>query len=197
MDAAGDIFIADSGNNVVREVKDGVITTVAGNYNDGNGGYSGDGGPAISGLLSGPVAVAVDPAGNLFIADSGNCVVREVLAAAGTITPVAGNGTAGYSGDGGAATNAELCLPYGLAVDAAGNLIIGDTFNSVIREVGSVAAVNTTLSVASSTDDPAYGQSVTFTATVNPPYLGGNHTSGTVTFYDNGNFLGSASVISG
>ena len=84
-----------------------------------------------------PSGVAVDAAGDLFIADSGNNVVREVNARPAIITTVAGNGTAGYSGDGGPATAAELNDPDGVAVDSAGDLFIADSGNNVIREVDS------------------------------------------------------------
>ena len=134
VDAAGDLFIADTGNNVIREVvkATGDIITVAGN---GTAGYSGDGGPATAAELNGPNGVAVDSAGDLFIADANNNVIREVVKATGDIITVAGNGTAGYSGDGGPATAAELNDPIGVAVDSAGDLFIADTDNNVIREV--------------------------------------------------------------
>ncbi len=132
VDAHGDLFIADSGNNVIREVTpNGIITTVAGT---GTAGYSGDGGAATAAELNDPTGVAVDASGDMFIADSGNNVIREVTPS-GIITTVAGNGTAGYSGDGGAATSAELNDPTGVAVDLSGNLFIADSANNVIREV--------------------------------------------------------------
>jgi len=109
----------------------GIITTVAGN---GTAGYSGDGGAATIAELSNPYSVAVDASGNLFIADESNQRIREV-GTNGFITTVAGNGTPGYSGDGGAATNAELRSPWGVAVDASGNLFIADTDNQRIRRV--------------------------------------------------------------
>jgi hypothetical protein len=130
VDAAGDLFIADTVNNVIREVRAGIITTVAGN---GVGGYSGDGGAATAAELFRPSGVAVDAAGDLFIADGLNNVIREVRA--GIITTVAGNDSPGYSGDGGAATAAQLADPAGVAVDAAGDLFIADYNNNVIREV--------------------------------------------------------------
>jgi hypothetical protein len=117
----------------------GIITTVAGN---GMGGYSGDGGPASSAELSGPVGVAVDASGKLFIADTDNNVIRQV-GTNGIITTVAGNGTAGYSGDGGAATNAELSGPFGAAVDASGKLFIADAYNNAIRQVGTNGIITT------------------------------------------------------
>ena len=106
--------------------------TAAGN---GTVGYSGDNGPATAAELNDPVGVAVDAAGDLFIADTDNNVIREVVKATGDIITVAGNGTAGYSGDNGPATAAELDDPAGVAVDAAGDLFIADTDNNVIREV--------------------------------------------------------------
>jgi hypothetical protein len=138
VDAAGNLFIADMDNNVIREVPagSGIPTTVAGN---GTFGYSGDGGLATSAELAFPSGVAVDAAGDLFIADLGNNVIREVPAGTGIITTVAGNGTFGYSGDGGSATSAELNFPTGLAVDATGNLFIADNSNNVIREVRGLA----------------------------------------------------------
>jgi uncharacterized protein (TIGR03437 family) len=108
-----------------------VITTVAGT---GTNGYSGDGGPASSAALGGPAGIALDSAGNLYIADAYNYRVRKV-SANGVITTVAGNGTAGYSGDNGPATSAQLRSIYGVAVDSAGNLYIADTDNNRIREV--------------------------------------------------------------
>ncbi len=130
VDTAGNLYIADSGNHVIRKVApNGIITTVAGN---GISGYSGDGGLAAGAQLSDPVGVAVDAAGNLYIADDYSDVIRKV-AANGIITTVAGNGTGGYSGDGGSATSARLNEPHGLAVDAAGNVYIADTANNVIR----------------------------------------------------------------
>jgi len=130
-DAFGNLFIADSANNVIRKVTPaGIVTTVAGN---GNGGYTGDNGPATSASLLFPEGVAIDASGNLFIADTYNSVIREV--SNGTITTVAGNGVAGYSGDHGPATGAKLSYPAGLAVDASGNLLIADSDNHAIRKV--------------------------------------------------------------
>ena len=149
--ARGDLFIPDPGNNVVREVtpgpdgllSDGIITTVAG---DGTQGYSGDGGPATLAELSQPDSVAVDAAGDLFIADAGNNVVREVTPA-GVIATVAGDGSAGYGGDGGPATAASMDNPAGVAVDAAGDLFIADENNACVREVtpdGTIHTIATT-----------------------------------------------------
>jgi hypothetical protein len=128
VDTSGNLFIPDSLNGLIRKVSaDGIIATVAG------GGSGGDGGPATNASLSFVSSVAVDIAGNLFIADHGNNRVRKV-STSGIITTVAGNGTSGYLGDGGAATNANLS-PTGIAVDAFGNLLIADQDNSRVRKV--------------------------------------------------------------
>jgi len=130
-DAAGDLYIADSNNHVVREVDTtGKITTVAGNAVQG---FSGDGGAATSASLDTPTGVAVDSNGNLYIADSHNQRIRVV--SSGVISTFAGNGTAGFSGDGGSATQASLSLPTAVAVDSAGNVYIADTDNHRIRKV--------------------------------------------------------------
>jgi hypothetical protein len=140
VDASGNLFIADGGNNRIREVgTNGIITTVAGN---GTRGYSGHGGPATNAELGLPQGVAVDASGNLFIADTYNMRIRKV-GTDGIITTVAGNGTLGYSGDGGAATNAELEYPWGVAVDASGILFIADSSNNRIREVGTDGIITT------------------------------------------------------
>jgi sugar lactone lactonase YvrE len=140
VDAVGNLYVADAGNSRIRKVTPaGTITTVAGN---GQYGYSGDGGPATAASLSYPDGVAVDAAGNLYIADYANNRVRKV-AATGTITTVAGNEQYGYSGDGGPATAASLKLPYGVAVDATGNLYIADTDNWRVRKVTSAGIITT------------------------------------------------------
>jgi uncharacterized protein (TIGR03437 family) len=131
LDSGGNLYIADDSNHRIRKVSStGIITTVA-----GNGGYypSGDNGPATSAQLNFPGGAAVDSAGNLYIADTLNLRIRKV--SNGMITTVAGNGSAGFSGDNGPATSARLGLPWGVAVDSAGNLYIADTYNSRIRRV--------------------------------------------------------------
>ncbi|HXP09099.1 MAG TPA: hypothetical protein VN828_11415, partial [Acidobacteriaceae bacterium] len=143
-DSAGNVFIADWTNNVIRKVAagTGVITTVAGN---GTAGFTGDGSAATSAELRGPTGVAVDNAGNVYIADQANNRVRKVAAATGVITTVAGNGTAGYSGDGGAATSAAMYSPTDLTFDGAGNLYISDNANNRIRKVSIATGVITTV----------------------------------------------------
>jgi sugar lactone lactonase YvrE len=130
-DASGNLFLADANNHVVREVlKTGTITTVAGT---GIEGFSGDGAAATAAQLDTPTGVAIDSSGNLYIADSHNHRIRKV--SGGTITTVAGTGIAGFSGDSGVATAAQLALPSALAVDASGNLYIADTNNHRIRKI--------------------------------------------------------------
>ena len=141
LDAGGDLYIADSANNVVRKLlPDGTIITVAGT---GAGGYNGDGGPANQAMLFDPENVVLDSAGNLYIACSSGNVVRK-LTLDGKISTVAGNGTVGFSGDGGPAVAAQLSLPTGLAVDPAGVLYISDSNNYRVRKVttdGKIATV--------------------------------------------------------
>jgi outer membrane protein assembly factor BamB len=139
VDAAGNIFIADTYHHRIRKVTlDGIITTIAGNSPAGpypgavQGGFSGDDGPAIDAQLSFPLDVAVDGAGNIFIADLGNNRVREI-SPDGIIRTIAGDGTQGYSGDGGPATRASLSSPTALALDSAGDVYIADSGNNAIR----------------------------------------------------------------
>jgi len=134
IDAAGNLYIADYGNDRIRKVSitTGYITTVAGN---GTTIYSGDGISATSASLSGPTRVALDGAGNLYIADARHQRIREVFAVTGTITTVAGTGTAGFNSDGISAISAMLNSPNDIAVDGAGNLYIADAGNQRIRFV--------------------------------------------------------------
>ena len=155
-DPSGNLYIADTSNNRVQEVAAttgtqwGISMTAGDTYtiagsSTGTAGSSGDGGAATSALLSAPTGLALDSVGDLFIADQANNRVREVAASthtqwgtsmtAGDIYTVAGTGTAGYSGDGGAATSARLDLPTGVAVDAGGDLYIADQDNNRAQEV--------------------------------------------------------------
>jgi len=129
VDAAGNLYIADSGNQRFREVSNGVITTVAGGGLNGLG----DSGPAVGAQLSQPNGIAVDSAGNLYIADTFNSRIRRV--SNGVITTVAGNGTFAFGGDNGPAIAAALDFPEGVAVDSAGNLYIADYSNDRVRMV--------------------------------------------------------------
>jgi uncharacterized protein (TIGR03437 family) len=166
VDSAGNVYIADPYNNVVRVVCQtqtptactnnafiggvvwaaGDINTFAGN-NAVGAGYQGDGGIATGSLLNNPSAVLLDAQGNLYISDSGNSAIRKVAAATSIITTVAGDGTgiAGYSGDGGPATQAKLNNPMGLALDSSGNLYIADDKNCLIRMVNATTGIITTI----------------------------------------------------
>ena len=145
VDAAGNIYIADQGFNVIRKVtiSTGIITTVVG---DGNAGYSGDGGQAVDAELNAPDGITIDADGNIYISDDGNNVIRKIDAISGIITTVAGNGTAGNSGDGGLATSAKLNDPsLGIALDAAGNIYIADDGNNKIRKVTKSTGIISTI----------------------------------------------------
>jgi uncharacterized protein (TIGR03437 family) len=131
VDAQGNVFIADSRNHRVRKIANGIITSIAGN---GQEGFSGDGGPGIAAQLSFPRGVAVDGQGNVYVSDTGNSRIR-VVSPSGTITTIAGGPTAGFSGDGGPAANAQLSFPSGLAVDSGGNLYVADSWNFRVREI--------------------------------------------------------------
>ncbi len=144
VDAVGNIFIADATNRRVRKVSlSGVITTVAGI--GGGPGFSGDGGPATAAQMNAPVGVAVDAVGDIYIADYSDHRVRRVVPATapGTINTVAGNGTQGFSGDGGPATAAQLNNAQAVAVDATGNIIIGDFQDNRIRRVSASGVIST------------------------------------------------------
>ena len=140
LDSAGNLYIADRNNQRIRKVSaTGVVTTVAGT---GTLGAGGDGGPATAAQLNRPEDVAVDSSGNLYIADTFNYRIRKVDSS-GNISTVAGTGTSGFSGDGAAATAAKLNRPRGVALDAAGNLHIIDTYNSRIRKVNASGNIST------------------------------------------------------
>ena len=140
VDARGNLYIADADNNRIRTVSTaGIISTIAGN---GTAGYGGDGGQATAAELRVPYGVAFDATDNLYIADEQNNVIRKVTTA-GIITTVAGNGTAGYGGDGGQATAAALYYPTGVAVDARGNLYIADADNNRIRTISTAGIIST------------------------------------------------------
>lgn len=140
VDAAGNLFIGERGNNRIRRVNpQGIITTVAGN---GQAGFGGDGGPAVSGLLNGPEGIAIDSTGTLFIADTNNHRIRKV-SPQGIITTIAGSSDNGFSGDGGPATAAMLENPEDVAVDSTGTLFIADRENNRVRKVTSAGIITT------------------------------------------------------
>lgn len=132
VDGARNIYISDSGNNVIRKISNGIISTIAGT---GAEGYAGDGGPAIDATFFALSGIAVDDDENLYLADTGNNVIRKIDTSTGTISTFAGNGAAGYSGDGGPATSAALSGPWGVAIDSNRNVFIADTGNSAVRVV--------------------------------------------------------------
>ncbi len=140
VDASGNLYIADTQNNVIRKVNtSGIINTLAGT---GTFGFSGDGGAATGARVSFPEGVLADSAGNIYIADTFNAVVR-MINSSGIIDTIAGQGgTPGYSGDGGAATDALLNWPRGLAIDSSGGLYISDDYNESVRVVNSSGIIN-------------------------------------------------------
>jgi uncharacterized protein (TIGR03437 family) len=134
INAAGDLFISDQNNNRIRKVSNGIITTVAGT---GVAGFSGDGGIATNARLDAPTGIALDAAGNLYIAERANNRIR-ILLTNGTIATVAGNGSAAYSGDGGLATSAALNNPHDVAI-FAGRVYVADNSNNRIRLLTPIA----------------------------------------------------------
>ena len=206
VDGSGNLYIADQHDQRIRKVSSsGVITTVAGN---GTQGYSGDGGQATFASLFNPYRVFVDGSGNLYIADINNWRIRKV-SSSGVITTVAGNGTAGYSGDGGQATSASLYYPYGVFVDGSGNLYIADTANLRIRKVegqptlvyqppaltvpgAQIVNEGQALSFTVSATDPDAGQTVTIMATGLPS--GATLSNGTFSWTPTYNQSGSYTV---
>jgi len=192
-DSLGDLFIADTLDSKVRCIAAvtggclgstaavGNITTVAGGATPG---YSGDGAAANSALLNEPYGIFVDALGNLFIADSANSALREVVAVTGNIQTLAGNGTAGYAGDPGPASSALLAEPLGVAGDSSGDLFVADTDNSRVRELISTVGVS---AVPASATLPTSGPQQ-FAATV----TGANNTF--VTWEVNGIIGGNATV---
>ncbi|WP_372637381.1 S-layer homology domain-containing protein [Cohnella sp.] len=142
-DSAGNMYITEIGYERVRKVDtNGIITTVAGSSTGGQG-YAGDGGPATAALLNNPVDVAVDSAGNLYIAEIFNHTIRKVDQTTGIITTVVGTGASGFSGDGGPATSAQLNTPYSIDFDDSGNLYIADRNNNRVRKVDTSGNIST------------------------------------------------------
>jgi len=177
VDGKGDTFIADTENNMVREVTpNGIIRTVAGT---GQPGYSGDGGQAVNARLDNPSGLAVNAAGDLFIADTVNNVIREVTPN-GKIYTIAGDPApgrdhrrggplgGGYAGDTGPAADALLQHPQGLSTDAKGDLFIADTGNSVIREITTAGIIKTVAGEAAKFSDSGDGGKAT-SATLSAP----------------------------
>jgi hypothetical protein len=143
-DRHGNLYVSDRLNARIRKVTpDGIINTVAGN---GQQGFSGDGGPAVNAMLNYPTGIAIDPAGNLYIADADNKRVRKVTPS-GLISTVAGNGQYGAGGDGGPALNASLSDLTAIAIDGAGNLYIADMSSQRVRKVTSDGTISTVVGI--------------------------------------------------
>jgi trimeric autotransporter adhesin len=148
VDSSGNVYFSDFSNNRVREIVagTGVITTIAGGGTVCMGAtdVAGDGCPATQAVLSDPMSIWVDASANVYITDSSYQRIRKVTASIGVISAVVGDGTAGFSGDGAAATSAELNGPGGLAIDSSGNIWVADISNSRVREVSfSTGYINT------------------------------------------------------
>lgn len=134
VDASKNVFIGDQNNNVIRKVNaaNGIISTIAGT---GVAGYSGNGGPVLQARFNNPTGMAMDAAGNLYIADAYNQMIRRVDATTGIVTTIAGNGNQGYTGDNGPALNATFYRPVDIAVATNGDIYIADARNNVIRKI--------------------------------------------------------------
>ncbi len=184
LDKFGNLFISDF-YHVIRKVNAaGVITTIAGT--PGTPGYSGDGGPATAAELNYPYGMTFDTSGNMYFADNWNNVIRRI-STTGIITTVAGNGTAGYSGDGSAATTATLNRPTDVAVDRYGNLYIADQVNNVVRKVNPNGIISTF--AGNHTAGYIGDGGLAIAAELNVPADVTVDTSGKLYIADNGNFV--------
>ena len=182
-DSSSNMYIVDEYNHLIRKVStSGIITTVAGNVNAA--GFSGDGGPAAGAKLYYPTGIAVDSTGNLYITDSGNNRIRKVNTS-GTITTVAGNGNAGYSGDGGLATAAMLNAPIDVKVDNAGNLFFTDYSNQRIRKINTSGIIGTVAGTGTGGFSGDGGQATA--AMLNGPFGVAVDSGGNLSFADWGN----------
>jgi len=140
IDNSGNLFFGDYTNCCIRKINaSGIITTITG---IGSYGYSGDGGPATAAANSGPAGVAVDGSGNIYFCDYNNSRIRKINTS-GIITTIAGNGFAGFTGDGGPASSAQINTPWGIALDTSGNIYFSDRFNYRIRKINTSGIIST------------------------------------------------------
>jgi trimeric autotransporter adhesin len=181
-DTSGNFYFIENGMAVRKvNIATGIISRVAGGIQYG---YSGDGGPATSARLNQANGLAFDMAGNLYISDRDNHVIRKVSAATGIITTVAGSGTAGYSGNGGLAIAATMNEPNGVTVDRFGNIYISERRNSVIRRVDAITGIITTVAgIAGSAGFNGDNQPAV-TAIISYPYGITTDTDGNIIFAD-------------
>jgi hypothetical protein len=157
-DAAGNIYVADGGNNAIRKISSGaspVVSTICG-LGPTQGGYRGDGGPASKAAVDFPVGLFIDSSGDIYFGDGDNSRVRRIDGVTGIISTVAGSGLQGYAGDGGPALEAELNEPVGVVLDSQKNLLIADYSNNVIRKVSYVQTPQPTPVVSNSGIAAAY-----------------------------------------
>ena len=186
IDKHGNLYICSAVSNSIRKISSGtgIITTIAGN---GSVGYSGDGGSAINATFGGPVGLATDTSGNLFIADVGNNCIRKVTASTGIITTIAGNTIQGYSGDSSLAINAEFNSPTTIALDKYENIYIADTYNSCIRKITKTTGIITTVAGNNTFGFAGDGGQAT-SATFNVPFGVAVDSSGNIYVADYQNF---------
>jgi uncharacterized protein (TIGR03437 family) len=186
LDSAGNLYIVDNGNQRIRKVTNGTITTVAGN---GTIGFAGDGGPATSGVFSTPSGVAVDGSGNFYVADTNNSLIRKITSG-GTISTYAGNINSGPGYvDATVATLGQLAFPSAVALDSAGNLYItelGQNLNNRIRKVSASGALTTFANISGVTGSSGDGGQAT-AAHINNPLGIAVDKNGNVYFADTGN----------
>jgi len=184
VDSDGALYIADTQNHRIRKITlDGKITTIAG---IGTQGFSGDGGPATAAALDSPIGIALDSGKNLYIADTHNNCIRKISSTTGIITTIAGTGALGYSGDSSRATNANMALPRGLTVDAAGNVYLADTENHRIRRIDAATGTITSIS-GDGTQSFSGDQGPALQASLNTPQSPALSPSNLLVFADTGN----------
>jgi sugar lactone lactonase YvrE len=184
LDAAGNLYVADTQNHRIRKVDGitGIITTVAGN---GIQGFSGDGSVATAASIDSPNGLAADNA-DLYLADTHNHRIRKINLTSGVITTIAGNGSAGFNGDGSTADAASVALPHGLTLDASGNLYFADTANHRIRRIDATTGQITTIT-GQGTQTFAGDNAPAVVASLDTPRATTVSPTGLVTLADTGN----------